>query len=155
MKDILVIVGNASRARLYRVHAGVLERVEVLDHPESRARRRELVSDRPGRFRDETGGGGPHRSGMEPPTDAHEVEVLSFARTVARRIAIHARRAHLPDLLLLAPPRFLGRLKAALEPTVAGHVVATVSHDYTAAAEADLVDILEGLGIRAALPSPA
>ncbi|MDP2307804.1 MAG: host attachment protein [Pseudomonadota bacterium] len=159
MKDILVIVGNASRARLYSVRHGVLERLESLAHPESRAKVSELLTDRPGRAFDSTGAGhsegSPQRSGMEPHTDPHDLEIEAFAKQVARRASIHARRGHFAELLLIAPPRFLGRLKIALDEAVARRIVATVSHDYTSKTDSEVVDILETLGVSAALPSPA
>ncbi len=156
MKDILVIVGNASRARLYGVHHGVLERLESLAHPESRAKASELLTDKPGRALDATGGeAGPHRSGMEPHTEPHDVELDQFAKQVARRGSIQARRGHYTELLLIAPPRFLGRVKMALEEPVARRIVATVSHDYTAKTDSELVEVLETLGVRSSLPSPA
>lgn len=155
MKNLLLLVANGSRARLYRVRGGRLELIEHLAHPASRARGADLVSDRPGRAFDDSGGAGPHRSGMEPPTDPREVEHLAFAREVARRVAIHTRRTRTAEVLLMAPPRFLGRVKAALDPGVLRRVAASVSHDYTAKADAELVAILETFGVRAALPTPA
>ncbi|MDP2314305.1 MAG: host attachment protein [Pseudomonadota bacterium] len=155
MKDILVIVANASRARLYRVHVGVLERLESLSHPQSRSKGAELASDRPGRAFDTGTGPGPHRSGMEPETDPHEHEAEVFAREVARRGSILARRGRYPELLVVAPARFLGHVKSDLDAEIAKRIVATVSHDYTAKTDADLVEILQGLGVHVALPSPA
>jgi protein required for attachment to host cells len=154
MKNILLIVANASRARLFRVHGGILLPLEALAHPASRAKVADLVSDRPGRAFDDSSGG-PRRAGMEPHTDPHEVELLAFARQVARRAAIHARRGHYPEVLLVAPPRFLGRVKLALDPGVAKRIVASVSHDYTLKDEAELVAMLETLGVHATLPVPA
>lgn len=157
MKDILVIVGNASRARLYGVHHGVMEPIESLAHPESRAKGSDLVTDRPGRAFDSTGGGrsdtGPHRSGMEPHTEPHDVELEAFAKQVARRASIQARRGHYTELLMIAPPRFLGRVKLGLDEQVAKRIVATVSHDYTSKTDSELVEVLETLGVRAALPA--
>lgn len=153
MRDILVIVGNASRARLYGVHRGVLERLESLAHPESRARASALGD---GTGAEVTGGAaGPHRSVREPHTDTHDVELDQFAKQVARRASIHARRGHYTELLLIAPPRFLGRVKLALEEPVARRIVATVSHDYTVKTDSELVGVLETLGVRASLPSLA
>jgi protein required for attachment to host cells len=155
MKRILLVVANASRARIYQVHSGQLEVMETLQHPASRARASELVSDRPGRAFDDNGGGGPHRSSMTPPTDPHEVEMLAFAREVGRRTSIQARRGRFPELLLFAPPRFLGRLKAAIDPVVARRIVASVSHDYTSRDDPELATILEGFGVRVLAPRPA
>ncbi len=158
MKDILVIVANASRARLFHVHGGQLERLESLKHPESRSKGTELKSDKPGGNTDATREarerGITSQGGMEPP-DPHDNELRAFAREVARRASILARRGHYRDLLVVAPPRFLGRVKSELDAEVAKRIVATVSHDYTAKTEAELVDILETLGVHAALPSPA
>lgn len=156
MKNILLIVANASRARLYRVRQGQLERLESLNHPESRAKIVELVSDRQGRQHDDSGPAkaGPHRSGVDQPVDPHENEMLAFAREVARRVSIQARRGKYPEVIVFAPPRFLGRVKAALEDEIAKRVVASVSHDYTTKDENEIVDILQTLGVRATLPTP-
>jgi protein required for attachment to host cells len=147
MKNILVLVGNASRARILNVQGRAVSLLDDLTHPASRAKGRDLASDKPGRAFDDSGGGaGPQRSAMEPPTDPHEVEVGIFAREVARRLSIHARRGRFPELLLLAPPRFLGRVKAALEPAIARRIVASVSHDYTAKTDEELLAILTEMG---------
>lgn len=160
MKNILVIVANASHARLYGVHHGVLERLESLAHPESRAKVRELVTDDRGRAYDATSAGGqgdrsPPKSGVDSQTDPHEVELEAFAKQLARRASIQARRGRYSDLLLMAPPRFLGRVKVALDDQVARRIVATVSHDYTSKSDAEIAEVLETLGVRVALPSPA
>jgi protein required for attachment to host cells len=155
VKTLLVVVANGWRARIWAVRDGEIEELEALTHPESRAKGIDLESDRPGRAFDDAGGG-QHRSAMEPPTDKREVEQNSFARTLARKVSIHTRKGRFPQVLLMAPPRFLGRLKAALEPPIARRVFTSVSHDYTMKTQSELLDVLRDLGVLVApLPSPA
>ncbi len=152
MKNILLVVANASRAQIWAIRGGELSPLEDLAHPESRAKGIDLTSDRAGRSFDD--GGGVGRSSMEAPTDPREVQQLNFAREVTRRTSIQARRGQFAEILLFAPPRFLGRMKARLDTSLSRRLLATISHDYTAKTRAELIDILAAMGI-AAVPARA
>jgi protein required for attachment to host cells len=118
-------VCNASTAHLFRADppAGHYELIRSFEHPEGHARAADLVTDVPGRkpvggSRGEGAGsrqGGFHgRPGAEPDTGPREVEARKFARTLAA-VLDHALDEHAYEALwLVAPPRFLGLVKAEL-----------------------------------------
>lgn len=143
------LVCDASRAHLFRVGppAGPFELLSSHDHPGSRAKVGDLVSDAQGRkpvggSRGDGAGsrpGGFHgRPGAEPDTDPKEVEAQHFARDLAalldKGLADHAYEA----LVLVAPPHFLGLIKATLSDQVAKRVEATIDKDFAALAPREI-----------------
>lgn len=91
---------------------------------------RSHITDRPGRTRNvKTSRGGSHA--MCGPDDAHRLEKAVFAREVARRLDAYARAGAFDRLILVAPPRTLGDLRAALDPQTQRLVVDTIAKDLT------------------------
>ncbi len=134
-KITFVLVADASRARLYRKEGedAALALIEELEHPESRAMNRDLMADKPGRSIS-SGHRSTARSGMEYRTDPKEVEAEKFARTLVDKLA-HGKDEHtFDDLVIAAPPKFLGLLRGALG-THTNHVLeavtAWIEKDYT------------------------
>jgi protein required for attachment to host cells len=113
MKSTWIIVAESARARIFTVSGigGKFQEVADLSHPESRLHDRELSSDLPGRTFDSRGDG---RHAMEPATDPQEREAQAFAREIARQIDRGQREGNFDSLMLVAPPKFLGRLRAEL-----------------------------------------
>lgn len=113
MKSTWIIVAESARARIFTVSGigGKFQEVADLSHPESRLHDRDLSSDLPGRTFDSRGDG---RHAMEPATDPHEREAQAFAREIARQIDRGQREGNFDSLMLVAPPKFLGRLRAEL-----------------------------------------
>lgn len=135
-RTTFVLIADASRARLFRrgsEETAALELVEAFEHPESRAMARDLMADKPGRAF--TGGGQVGgRSAKEYATDPKEVEAQKFARSLADRLASLYDAHAFHELVLAAPPKFLGLLRATLAAHtnhVADTVVASHEKDYT------------------------
>lgn len=149
-RKTFVLVADASRARLYsRTNlAPKLELVEAFEHPESRAKVMDLMADKPGR----TFASGPMsaaRSAKEYSTDPKDVEADKFARELGDRLAklfdAHAFEA----LVIAAPAKFVGRLRATLathHDHVSRQVVAWHEKDYSLMT--DLSELSERLAIR-------
>lgn len=148
-----ILAGDASRARLFQaeVRRGKpvrLTQVEAFEHPESRARVRDLMADAHGRkpvgpVPASVAGGqqGAHgRPGAEPETDPKEVEAQKFARELAAVLERGARDQAYEHLYLVAAPHFLGLLRAAIDPQVDKFVALTLDKDLT---RADLAEIRE------------
>ena len=124
-----VVVADGSRARfLVREGRQELHEFEVLVAPDSRLEEHDQVSDRPGRI--ETASGGVHSLGSRNATRQHAFE--AFARRVAGRIDDGRKSGALDRLILVAAPRFLGRLRAHLSEPSAALVAATVDKALTA-----------------------
>ncbi len=149
-KTTWCLVCDASRAHLFRTTpAGrPYELIASFDHPESRARVANLVADTNGRK--PVGGsrgvgvagsrpGGFHgKPGVEADTDPKDVEAQKFARDLAaaleRGLDAHAYEA----LVLVAPPRFLGLVKATVSAQVAKRVQGTIDKDLAAMAPREI-----------------
>lgn len=63
--------------------------------------------------------------------DPHIVEEERFARGVARFVNDAERQHGFERLVLVAPPHFLGDLRAEISTTVAKRVVGSIHHDWT------------------------
>ena len=113
MTTTWIIAADASRARILQVtdRAQQLEEIEDLLNPEGRVHDRELISDAHPRLSGHSGGG--------PASDREETSAAEHATELfAKRVGDYldkARTAHRYDRLhLIAPPKFLGRLRKEL-----------------------------------------
>ena len=113
MTTTWIIAADSSRARILQVtdRAQQLEEVEDLLNPEGRVHDRELISDAHPRLSGHSGGG--------PGSDREETSAAEHATELfAKRVGDYldkARTAHRYDRLhLIAPPKFLGRLRKEL-----------------------------------------
>jgi len=113
--SICVVVADSSRARIFLAETGQDPLIEdrILDHPESRLKEQELVTDGYGSEND-TGGYGKHSMGHEREAHQHEAEI--FATDICAEIAKIRRIGDLRRIYLVAPPKFLGLLRSALNP---------------------------------------
>jgi protein required for attachment to host cells len=137
MSTTLVTVAQRAKARLFR-HDGPgqgLVEVEDLAHPASRARGREIDTDRPGRVHDRAGPGR-HAMAKEEPPEEHEA--ARFAREVADAIREHRTREGFDRLVLVAEPGFLGKLRASLDDASARLVDGEVHRDIADRKQAEI-----------------
>ena len=96
---------------------------DELDNPPAR----EQISDRPGRLSDSGSG----RKSATEQTDWHQVSEDRFVADLAGRLSKSAERAEFDRLILAAPPKVLGQLRAALSRQAAERVVAEIHSDLT------------------------
>lgn len=147
VRGTMALVANASRARLYHVVSDGIAPLDTFEHPESRLKEAELGADRPGRMHDEGPSG--QRTAFDPTTALHEVELTVFARELAgyveRRLASQSDAL---DLVICAPPKFLGLLRDHLGPASGRHLRESIAHDYTGLDEAALLATLRNLGVK-------
>lgn len=136
-----ILISDASRARLFAERSGTWELLEKFEHPESRERARDLMADTNGRKPAGPSMGGAYggravshsfgRAGVEPDTDPKEVEAQKFARELAGRL----ERGHFDhaydNLVIAAPPHFLGLMKGVLSREVEKRVEAFLNKDLT------------------------
>lgn len=107
--------------------------------PESHERTRELVSGERGRM--QSGPGGSHTA-FERRSDPHEIAAERFAARIADELARGLDERAVERIILCAPPRFLGALRAALPDRVRRAVVATVDKDWTGLPSREIPDRL-------------
>lgn len=89
---------------------------------------REIVTDRPGRAFDSAGQG---RHAMEPRSDPHEQAQRHFHHELAAYLDAAAKRNAYDRLIIVAPPRALGHLRAELSNAVRAKVTGELNKDLT------------------------
>jgi len=140
MMKTWILVAHEAGARIFANHGPGkgLTLVESIEHPEGRARDRDLKSDRPGRsFRKDSGD--PRRASMGQSEGPHDRAVSDFARGLAEKLK-HARvQNQFEGLVLVAPPRFLGLLRSSLDGPTSRLVVGSVHKDLATSKEAELI----------------
>lgn len=162
-----VLISDASRARLFQAgEHGTRELgltlLRKFEHPESRERNSDLVTDRPGRTqqsispnmrggtsnRGNPGGGQQatgNRSGMEPATSPKKIEHEGFARELAHELEKGLNENAYVNLIVAANPEFLGLLRGAMSDQVKKHVTASLDKDYTAMDVRELEGRISGM----------
>jgi protein required for attachment to host cells len=130
MKERWIVIADAGRARILSAAAGTvaLDLVQILQNPAGRQRASELVSDRPGRVEKSCGN---VQSSASPRTTPHDHVADEFARAIADLLDEKAAGENFDELVLVAPPQFLGQLRAHLGAQAAGRVICEVPKDLT------------------------
>jgi protein required for attachment to host cells len=133
-----ILVANASLAKLYANYGPNkgLKLVKELMHPASRSKNSELVTDRPGAIQSSPGGG--YESHRQPKEQA----ARAFAQELAQEFYQGRTRQAFGRAILVAPPTFMGMLKAEMDAPTDRLVSARVEKDYTKTAEPVLVERL-------------
>ena len=138
---IWVLVADAARARLFQVEQPqqVLSAALGQELIGSNLRSREIASDRPGRTFDS---GGEGRHAKEPPTDPARHAQAEFAREVVQLLDEKRESRSFERLIVVAPPQFLGDLRAAMPQQLQASVAAEVAKDLSKLPLHDLQDHL-------------
>lgn len=125
-----VLIADGARARVFATEPGSDKLTSALDQEfvGTNLPSREIGSDRPGRSFDSAGLG---RHAMEPPTDPHRYQERAFAREVAEIIEQALQRGEFARLIVVAPPKAMGDLRAEFSPEVRKRVTAEVLKDLT------------------------
>ena len=134
-KETLVVVADASGARFYKTHnrgASIEEAAPNLSAPPN-ARSGEQMTDRLGRTFSRMG---TRRAAIEPKSDPHQRAEDEFARSVGRRLDEIAGPYH--NVLIFAPPAFLGSLRKAIGHAVGTKLAGEVHKDLTKSSLEDL-----------------
>ncbi|HET7161330.1 MAG TPA: host attachment protein [Rhodanobacteraceae bacterium] len=130
MADICILAADRARARLFSLDKGAPHMIEIADfvNPEARTPGHEREHAPPPRVHDRFGEG---RHAIEAHTSPREKAALQFAAMLGS----HLKRAHdeqrYRELVLIAPPGFLGALNAALGARLCETVLLRVSKDLT------------------------
>jgi len=138
-----IVLADGQHARIYRLAAAgrSLEAVEdgELNSASAQLRARDLGTDRPGRGASAPGGA-VHT--MEPRADVHRLEQERFAQAVAARLNQAAAANAFDRLVIAAPPKTLGALRAALDQPASKLVCGELAKDLMKTPAGDLLDHL-------------
>ncbi len=139
-KNALVLVGDGRRALFLR-NKGTPREVELIVERELRQDNpptREQGTDRPGR---KYGTDGVSRSAVGE-TDWHDLAEERFAVEIAATLYEMGHAQQFDELVVVAPPKMLGDLRAAFHPEVAQCIVAEVPKDLTTHPIPELAKVL-------------
>jgi len=138
--NALVLVGDGKRALFLR-NRGTPRALELIVEHELRQENpptREQGSDRPGRTH---GVDGVSRTAIGE-TDWHDRAEEQFASKIADKLYEMEHAQQFDELVVVAPPKMLGDLRAAFHPEVAQCVVAEVPKDLTGHPVPELAKVL-------------
>jgi protein required for attachment to host cells len=129
MKELVtwVVVADGSRSKVFQAAGkGKIEMKSetAVPHPPSR----DIDADRPGRTFDSAGVG---RHAKEPPTDPHDKAETDFLHALAQQLSAAREKKAFDRLIVIAPPRALGVLRAAYSKKLASAVSKELAHDLT------------------------
>ena len=125
-----IVVADGARARIFS-HKGPgkpLEQVLDQDFIGDKRPAHDLGTDRPGRSHQRMGA--VHHA-MEPHEDLHQLEKRNFAKRVAKILDEATQKKTMDRLVLIAPAKTLGDLRAALSKQTMGLVTAEATKDLT------------------------
>jgi protein required for attachment to host cells len=123
-----ILVADACGARLFMTfdNGRSLHLLERFSHAQSRAMEADLVSERSGSARSST-----HSmpSTKQPHSSHKELEAVEFAKVLDDYLVDAAQQHKFASLVLVAPPHFLGLLRAELSPALTRMTSATLAQD--------------------------
>ena len=125
-----ILIADGARARIVAndgPNKGVRQ-VEGADFRTDHSASGELTSDRPGRTFDSAGSA---RHAMEPGSDPHRQAKRAFADTVASFLHDQAMDKSFDRLIVVAPAKSLGDLRAAMTDPVRALIYAEKTKDLT------------------------
>lgn len=136
-----IVIAHRGGARVFesRGPGKGLEPVTTLENPAGKLKNQEIDSDKQGRAFDRRGAGRHAYSREQEPTE-HVAE--QFAKQVAGLLEDGRTAQKYERLVLVADPRFLGVLRAALSSQAASHVTATLDKDFGGVPDRDLPKLL-------------
>lgn len=139
-----ILIADATRARI-AVNDGPGSGLKPIPGQEFEGRNlpgREIMSDRPGRTFDSAGLG---RHGKVPHTDPREVEALRFLHGLAEKLDEGRKQERYDRLVIVAPPKALGQLRAQLSGAVRARLTGELDKNLTHVPDHELADHLGAL----------
>lgn len=139
-----IVVADTAHARLYRWDESDKE-LEALPGKaffgENRPGR-EAMADRPGRSHASVTG---TQYALQPHTDPREVDRQHFVHDLAETLEDAVAQGEADRLVLIAPPKALGMLRAELSASAEKSIAAHLDKDFTHLAVHDLTERVRGL----------
>jgi protein required for attachment to host cells len=139
-----IIVAHRSGAEIFKTNgrSKTPKKLQTINHPEGRLKAGEINTDGPGHTF-QSSGPGQHR--LVPAQKATERVAEDFARSIADMLDKERSRQAFDALILIAPPRFLGRLREAFPSPMRSMVVASLGKDLAGVDERGLAKHLASL----------
>lgn len=132
-----ILVADRGHARILHCVPDVLPKyitIASFDHPESREAAHDAETDAPGRIQLR----GASRSAVEPHVDRAHVTAQHFATELLTYLDHACREGRFERLFVVAPPLFLGTLRASYNPHIQKRIAGEVSKDFSGLSDAQL-----------------
>ncbi len=125
-----ILVANESEARILQSQKNKkTELIKEFDHPQGKAKVRDINSDKPGRSFSSTGAS---RHALAPDVDVRTHERQVFAKKLGDYLHKELAENHFERLALIAPPQFLGELRKNISDSLKSCIVVELSKDLPA-----------------------
>jgi protein required for attachment to host cells len=144
MTRILVLVAESSRARVYLADtpSSPLNELQDLVNPEGRLHEGDLVAASPG---SDGGSSGQGRHIMNSRSSAHKAAQSGFARQLVDELEQKRNAQAFDQLVLVAPPAFLGELRSTMPKALSSMVTEELSKNLVAHSTQEVRDHLKSL----------
>jgi len=138
---ILVVNANTNDCRIYHydMHPTQLILVKEINHPESKLKNGDLISDKEGHYKV----GQSSRGAYSPHTEAKEVEVINFSRKIALELNQRRNANEYEKLILITPPHMYGLLSQHLNKHVASLMTNHIQKDLIYMKDHELLSYLQ------------
>lgn len=137
METTWIVIANASDAFFYSLDEEAFEKGKIkiklissYNHPQSRQKDSELITDRAGRFASDHArfiGPGSYKTPTEP--KKHEADV--FAKKIIGELEDARTANYFQKLILIVPPNFHGLLNKHSNKNIHNLIAMTIEKDYT------------------------
>lgn len=137
MTNTWILVADSGRARVFELDESEKKLAELACYanPDARLAGKEITDDRSPSVNANRGG---TRHAIEPHTALDEKIADRFAHTLNAALERGRQEHRYDNLVIVAPPRFLGALHCCMNKPLRDRVVEEVRHDYTALPVAEL-----------------
>ena len=142
MTTTWILIANRSSASLFESDwpGKSMRRIQDIPHPQGRMQNKDIDTDKPGRIFDSFGEG---RHSTSPKQEPTEHIAQQFAQDLAELLNKGRLTQAYDKLVLMAEPKFLGILRAALDKNTASLVTQTVNKELLDVKEEDLAEYLQ------------
>ena len=142
MTTTWILSANRSSASLFESDwpGNSMRRIQDIPHPQGRMQNKDIDTDKPGRVFDSFGEG---RHSTSPKQEPTEHIAQQFALDLAELLNKGRLTNAYNKLVLIAEPKFLGILRAALDKNTASLVVQSVNKELLDVKEEDLAEYLQ------------
>jgi protein required for attachment to host cells len=131
----LYVIADGGRARFVAMDGGDFRTLSSFVSSEMHKRTADLGRDRPARVKESANAA---RHAVEPKRDLHEAVKEDFVRQVGAAVDQEHSERKFDELVLVAPPRVIGPLKASLSKAMVQYVVKELQKDLTKIADHNL-----------------
>lgn len=137
---VWVVVANTNKCRIfnYRRDKHLLSLIKELEHPESKLRNQDLVTDKSGHYKSREY----QRGAFQPDTNPKEHEIERFANMIAKELEQNKAKHQFESLLLISPPHMDGLIAGSLDKKLERLIIGNVSKDYVSFTENELLKYL-------------